>query len=292
MQAQRVQHVHAHYATHPALAAFVAHRLTGIPYSFTVHAHDLFVQRAMLRRKARNAAFIVTISEYNRTLLTQVAGEMAAARTVVVRTGTDLSRFTPPEQREGVFTILSVASLEPYKGQRHLVEACARLKAQGVPFRCIFVGGGPDRAALEMLTRRLGLARSGRFLGPRAREDVVHQMRSAHVLALPSVTTASGKKEGIPVVLMEALATELAVVATSLSGIPELIEDGVTGVLVPERDARSLADALARLADDPPLRERLGRAGRERVLAGYDIRQSGERLAALFTRARAQTEPA
>jgi colanic acid/amylovoran biosynthesis glycosyltransferase len=281
-----IEHVHAHYATHPALAAYVVHMLTGTPYSITAHAHDLYVERPMLAEKVRVASFVVAISEYNRRLIAAVCGPEAEAKTVVIHCGADLTLFSPPAERARGerFTIICVASLEEYKGQRYLIDACARLARAGVPFRCLLAGEGADRPALEAQIRRLGLQDRVALLGRQPRDRIAALLGEADVVAMPSITARSGKKEGIPVALMEALALELPVVATAISGIPELVEDGVTGLLVPEKDAPALAAALLRIYHDPALAARLGRAGRQKVLAAFDLSANARALAGLLAR--------
>lgn len=279
-----IEHVHAHYATHPALAAWVCHRLTGIPYSFTAHAHDLYVERPMLAEKAGEAAFVVTISEFNRRLLGELLEPDVAARVHVVRCGVDLERFAPrPREPHEDLRVACVASLEPYKGQEHLLDAVARLARDGVRVRCEIVGGGVRREELERVAAALGLGAQVSFLGPQPSGRVAEIVATADVLVLPSVVTPEGKMEGLPVALMEALAVRTPVVASGISGIPELVEDGVTGLLVPPADPVALAAALATLAADAGLRERLGRAGRERVAAQHDLHATVARLSELIT---------
>jgi glycosyltransferase involved in cell wall biosynthesis len=281
-----VEHVHAHYATHPALLAYVVQLLTGIPYSFTVHAHDLYVERAMLGEKVAAAAFIVAISEYNRRLLVELYGEAAAARTVVVHCGIDPGVFKPRADRapNPVFTVLCVGSLAGYKGQRYLVDACAQLATAGVPFRCLLVGEGEDRPALEAQIRQLGLAQQVELLGAQPRHRVSELLAQADAMVLPSVVMPDGKMEGIPVALMEALASEIPVVASAISGIPELVQHGVTGLLAPARDAASLATALRRLQQDPELGRRLAEAGRAYVLSAFNLERNTAQLRALLER--------
>ncbi|MGQ9826392.1 MAG: glycosyltransferase [Roseiflexus sp.] len=279
-----VDHLHAHYATHPALLAYVTHLLTGIPYSFTVHAHDLYVERPMLGEKIAAAGFVVAISEFNRRMLIELYGGTAAERVVVVHCGIDPTLFRPREQREPgeVFTIACVASLAGYKGQRYLIDACHILRQRGVRFQCLLVGEGEDRPHLEAQIRRLGLEEHVRLLGAQPRHRVSELLQQVDVLALPSVVMPNGKMEGIPVALMEALATETPVVATAISGIPELVRDGETGLLVPERDAVALAEALVRLATDRDLGRRLAAAGRLLVLREFNLEHNVAQLRALF----------
>ncbi len=262
MEQLGVEHVHAHWATHPALAAYVVGRLTGLPYSFTAHAHDIYVERPMLAEKLRAARFVVAVSDYNRRLLCQLYGDLAH-KVRVVRCGVDPAVFRPGPPRGAPATplIVCVGSLEEYKGQRYLLDACARLRQSGRQLRCLLVGDGDLRPALEAQIARLGLGDVVQLLGRQPRERVSALLAEADMVALPSVVTASGKCEGIPVALMEALVCGLPVVASAISGLPELVIDGVTGLLVPERDAAALAGALARLCDDASLRGRWGRPG-------------------------------
>ncbi len=281
-----VDHLHAHYATHPALLAYVVHLLTGIPYSFTVHAHDLYVERPMLGEKVAAASFVVAISEFNRRMLIDLYGATAEERVIVVHCGIDPALFRPRERREPgeLFTIACVASLAGYKGQRYLIDACDVLHQRGVPFQCLLVGEGEDRPHLEAQIRRLGLTDRVRLLGAQPRHNVSELLQQVDALALPSVVMPNGKMEGIPVALMEALAAEIPVVATAISGIPELVRDGETGLLVPERDAAALAEALLRLYTDRDLGRRLASAGRQLVLREFNLEHSVAQLRALFER--------
>jgi glycosyltransferase involved in cell wall biosynthesis len=273
MEALSVKHIHAHYATHPALAAYVIHQLTGLPYSITAHAHDIYVERPMLEEKIRAASFVVAISEYNKRLLGELYGNAAAEKTIVIHCGIDPAVFQPRpvKERSGPFTIVCVASLQDYKGHPYLVDACAQLKAQGLDFRCLCIGEGEDRPQIEAQIARHGLHDYVQLLGQQPRNRVSELLAQADVMVLPSVVTASGKKEGIPVALMEALAMELPVVATAISGVPELIEDGKTGLLAPERDSQALAMALQRLCHEPELGKQFAAAGRDKVLREFNL---------------------
>jgi colanic acid/amylovoran biosynthesis glycosyltransferase len=280
MERDGVRHVHAHFCSHPALVALVVHRLTGIPYSFTAHGSDLHVERRMLEAKVRGAAFAVTVSEYNKRLMVDACGADAARSIHVIHCGADVDAFTarPPAPREGPVRLLCVASFEEVKGHRHLVDACALLRARGVDFVCDLVGYGPLRRDTEARIARLGLGDRVRVHGAKPRPEVARMFREADVAVLASQPTREGKREGIPVVLMEAMASGLPAVSTRLSGIPELVEDGATGLLVPPADAAALADALERLARDPDLRRRMGQAGREKVTREFNLRTNAAAL--------------
>lgn len=285
VEATGVEHLHAHWATHPALAGWAVHRLTGIPWSFTGHAHDLYVDRTMLRQKLQSAAFAVTISEFNRELLRSWYGPELARKVAIVRCGIDGEQFRPRtggHPRAGPFTLLCVASLRDYKGHPWLLQALSLLKRRGHAVRLLLVGDGEDRLALCEQVARAGLAPEVSFLGHQPSDRVAELMRESDAVVLPSIVTSAGKMEGIPVCLMEALACELPVVATRLSGTPELVKDGETGLLVPPADAGALASAVERLIRDPALRARLGRAGRQHVLAEFELRANAEKLYEMF----------
>jgi glycosyltransferase involved in cell wall biosynthesis len=175
-----------------------------------------------------------------------------------------------------------VASFEEVKGHRHLVDACALLRQRGIDFVCDLVGEGPLRREMEARIARLQLGDRVHVLGGRARPEIIRRFRAADVAVLASQPTRQGKREGIPVVLMEAMASGLPAVSTRLSGIPELVDDGQTGLLVPPADAAALADALERLARDPELRRRMGAAGRAKVVREFDLRVNTAALLELF----------
>lgn len=303
MEADGITHVHAHFANHPTAAAFIIHRLTGIPYSFTAHGSDLHVDRHMLREKVAEAAFVVTISNYNKELIVGECGGQFRDKIAVIHCGVDTRAFRPThevnpsleEAESGIlhqvpflpsvppFTILCIGLLQEVKGQTYLLEACQILHARGIEFACHFVGDGPDRAALMMQVDQAGLAAYVHFQGWRTHEETIELLRGAQVLALPSVPTRSGKREGIPVALMEAMASGVPVVASGISGIPELVEHERNGLLVPPRNSPALADALERLYGNPRLRQCLAKAGREKVVQEFDLYANAKVLAQRFT---------
>jgi glycosyltransferase involved in cell wall biosynthesis len=282
LQRSGAAHVHAHWATHPALAAWVVHRLTGLSYSFTAHADDLFVQQTMLAEKARRAAFVVAISEYNRRFLTAWLGS-AAPRIEVVHCGVATSRVRPRYGPEGgAFRIACVARLEEKKGQARLVDACADLVRRGIDVHCDLVGDGPQSFALAERIAALGLDDRVVLYGALPRERALSLVAAADAVALPCLVTAAGRRDGIPVALMEAMALGKPVVASRISGIPELIGHERSGLLVEPGDADALAEALSRLARDPAMRRRLGAAGRSCIEREFDLDRSAAQLGELF----------
>jgi glycosyltransferase involved in cell wall biosynthesis len=292
MQQEGIQHIHAHYATHPALVAWIIQRLTGISYSVTVHAHDIFVRTAMLGPKLREAKFIAAISEYNRNHIAQLTGEWVRPKTHIIHCGIRPTDYVPrPEtqQRGETFEILNIGSLQPYKGHPNLVEACAVLRQRGVPFRCRIIGAGEERQNLEMLIARLDLKEHVILLGPQPQETVANLLPTADCYVQPSIITPAGKMEGIPVALMEAMACGVPVIATAISGIPELVRPETTGWLVPPAAPTQLADAIQKIYAAPDQAAQLAKAGRELALAEFDLTQNVARLSTLLTNALAMT---
>jgi len=287
MEGEGVSYVHCHFASHPALAGFIVHRLTGIPFGFTAHGSDLHRDRHMLPQKAREAALVVTISEDNRDLIAAECDASVRHKLHVVGCGVDTGVLTPapPGPRTGPLRVVAVGTLHEVKGQCHLLDALARVVVSGVDVRCDVIGDGPDRSALETQARVTGLGGVVRFRGSLTAPEVRTALHESDVLVAPSVPARDGRREGIPVVLMEAMACGLPVVASRLSGIPELIDDGVEGILVEPADVEGLATALKRLGVDAPLRRRMGRAGRARIERDHDVDINAATLARLFTAA-------
>ncbi len=289
MAAAGIRHVHAHFASHPAVAAFIIHRLTGISFSFTAHGSDLHVDRHMLREKVEAAALVVAISNYNRELILEECGDVFRDKVTVIHCGVDTQVFQPRPgavrsmDAGGPFSILCTGTLHEVKGQSYLVEACRLLDRRGIGFVCHFVGDGPDCGALAEQIARAGLSNRILLHGRRTREQIADLLATVDVVVAPSVPTKSGKREGIPVVLMEAMSSGVPVVASRISGIPELVEHEQSGLLAPPRDASALAEALERLYADPELRQRLGREGRATVLREFDLATNAALLAQRFT---------
>ncbi len=280
LAAEGVGHVHAHFATHPATAAYIIHYLSGISWSFTAHAHDIFVHQAMLEEKIRAASFVRAISDFNRAFLHDRYPSAAEGRIHMVRVGIDPGpppSASPAKSAEKPH-FLSVAALKPYKGISVLIDACAILKREGLRFLCDVVGEGPERQRLERQIRDRALEGFVRLVGAEPQHRVAERMRARDVFVLASVVAPDGQMEGIPVALMEAMSLEKPVVASSLSGIPELVENEVSGLLVAPGDAEAVARALLRLVEDPALARDLGRRARERVLSKFRLDASVSRL--------------
>ncbi len=281
MRRHPVDAMHAHFASSAARAANFVQRLIGVPYSFTAHAKDIFHQEVdpdSLRGKIRGARFVVTVSDFNRAYLQDLAAEGGAAPAGDIRrlyNGIDLDLFRPdPAASRTPGLILGVGRLVEKKGFGHLVSACALLAERGLDFRCEIIGKGPLEAALAGQIKALGLQERVHLLGPRPQEQVLEAYRRATVFALPCLVGSDGNRDGLPTVLLEAMAAGLPVVSTDVTGVPEIIDHAVNGLVVPQNDPAVLAEALARLLTQPELGARFAQAARHKVEREFDVRQN------------------
>lgn len=282
MQRERIDHIHAHFATYPALAAWFAGRLLEVPYSFTAHAHDIFIDQLNLARLVRDAQAVCVISQFNRDLLARYgAGRDTPAH--VVHCGVDpaVYSFSPrAPSPDGPIRAICVATLNELKGHTVLLDALAREGLERVQLD--LVGSGPLEQSLRAHAERLGIAERVHFWGTRSEREVAELLDRAEVFVLASVVAANGQMDGIPVALMEALAAGLPVIASRLSGIPELVRDGETGLLVEPGDPEALAGAFRELLADPDAAIARARNGRRLVEAEFDIARSGAAMLELF----------
>ena len=286
MEDEGIDHIHAHFVWLEGIAAGVAKDLLGITFSIHPHAFGLFSRNQRdVRRELENASHVVTISEYHRRYIHELAPRIASEGVDVVHCGIEPDRVQPPAQRpqNEPQRILSVGRAVEKKGHEYLIEACGELLARGRSLRCdVVVGSGGRRDRLQARIEELGIGDSVSLLDTRDEDGIFELLREVDIFVLACVVAASGDRDGVPVSLMEAMACELPVVSTPVTGIPELVVDGETGLIVPERDAAALADALARLLDDEQLRSRLGREARAKVLEEFNVRMSAARMAEIF----------
>ena len=264
-----IDHLCAFWANHCATAAFVMARLMDRPVTFSTYAHagaDLYKDQSFLREKLRAAAAIFTVCEFNREWLMERYPEVAP-KIRVHHLGLDFVRYPFDSSLRTGNRIVAVGALDPAKGFHILVEACARLRERGIEVQCEILGEGPERANLEARVRRLGLEQWVSLPGQQAHPEVVKRMRSARLLVHPSV----GLGDAVPTVIKEAAAIGTPVVASRVVGIPELVVDGETGLLVPHNDPEALASTIARMLDDPALAARFAAAGRARAERMFDL---------------------
>lgn len=285
LQGSQVKLLHAHFASLPGAAAAVVSRLLGIPFTVTVHAYDIYASNDLLNMIARSSSRVIAISDYNRQQVLELCPGVDGDKIAVVHCGIRHDLFTPGARRDDSgqpLQILSVGSLIGKKGHAYLIQACQILKKRGDDFRCTIIGQGPGKDYLTQLAADCGVQDCVVLAGGRERREVLEAYRRSDVFVLPCIVSAGGDRDGIPVVLMEAMAVGLPVISTPVSGIPELVRHGYSGWLVPERDAEALAGAISHLAGDAELRKRLVSNGSLLVEQEFDIRENVSRLTTLF----------
>ncbi len=280
MRQRSIDHLHVHFATPAATVALILTRLAPVGFSITVHGPDEFfdVPGYFLREKIADARFICAIGQYAKSQLMRFSAIENWGKFEVAPLGVDSMHFAarPFRLAPPTFEVLCVGRLVAAKGQHVLLAAAARLTAEGRNVLFRFVGDGPDRASLVRQTQRLGLGSSVRFEGAVDQESIRGLYERADVFALASFA------EGIPVVLMEAMAMEIPCVTTWITGIPELIRNEIDGLLVAPSDAAGMAAAIARLMDNSELRKQIGERGRKRILEKYDLSTNVAHLANVF----------
>ena len=287
-----VRHLHAHFCHGATTVTWLASLMTGVPFSFTAHAKDIYCESlnpaGLLARKIRAARLVVTCTAANRAYLAAIAGD-TPVHCIYHGLNADFSRLidevapAPPARRGSSLRILAVGRLVAKKGLDVLVDACAILARRGVPLQLDIVGEQGEQAAdLAARVSRHGLSGAVTIRGPMTQAALLEEYRNASVFCLPCRVAADGDRDGIPNVLMEAMACGLPVVTTPVSGIPELLQDEVNGLFVPPEDAAATADALQRLHVDALCAARLGAAARADVRSRFCGERMATDLAALF----------
>ncbi len=280
MQSLGISHLHTHFASTPAL---FAQAIFPIRLSATIHGPDEFTDPYgfLIQEKVRAADLVVAISNYGRSQLMRFSDPVDWPKLAVARLGVDSCEFAPaPRQAKesGPFEVICVGRLAPAKAQQVLLQACALLRDKGRTVLLRLVGHGPDRDSLEKAAERFGISQHVIFHGALSHDRVLELYRSADCFALASFA------EGVPVVLMEAMALEIPCIATVITGIPELIENGREGILVSPSDPAALSGAIERLIVDPELRICLGKAGRAKILREYELARNIQCLSGAFSK--------
>jgi len=271
---QGIEHLHAHFAGPAAELARAAAMLSEIPFSFTCHAKDIYhesVSPQVFRTLANDAAVVVTVCEANRRYVLADLAPDLGSKLRVLYNGVDLTAFAPrPRAERKIPLVLGVGRLVAKKGFEYLIDAAAHLEGRGTSVDFVIVGDGRERAKLEARIQDLGV-NSVRLIGAKRHDEVRVLLQAATALALPCVVDAEGNRDALPTVLLEALASSVPVVSTPVTGITEIIEHEVTGLLVPERDGTALSQALSTLIESPELRQRLGANGRRKAEHLFDL---------------------
>ncbi len=284
VRARGITHLHAHFATSAATVAMHAASMAGVTFSFTAHAKDIYldsVNHDRMRRLLREASAGVTVSDFNLQHFRATYGP-EARRVRRVYNGLDLDEFPFEAPAGRSRSIIGVGRLVEKKGFHSLVEASAILRERGRSFRCEIIGDGPLAGPLAEAVRRRQLEECVVLCGPLPTSQVVQRMRAAAALAAPCVVGADGNRDGLPTVLLEAMALGTPCVSTDVTGIPEVVRHMETGLRVPQHDAVALADALDRLLDDAALRCRLAEPARRLIVDQFDAHRNCRRLRELF----------
>lgn len=285
LESAGVKHLHVHWATYPATMAYVIRQATGLPFSISAHAYDIYMISRMLPAKIAAAEAVFTCAQANARYLRSLAAADDAGKIIVSYHGVDVERFAPPAERppHERLRVVSCGQLERYKGMHLLVEACAALYEKAIPIECWIVGEGPYRAVLEEQIARLGLAGLVHLTGAQPHAEVARLLAEADVFALASeLGGKSGRRDVIANVVVEAMAAGLPVIASRIPGAEELVEDGVSGFLVRPNRADEVARALERLAHDAAERARIGAAARQKVLRDFDNSKNVREMAGVL----------
>jgi colanic acid/amylovoran biosynthesis glycosyltransferase len=282
---KNIDHLHAHFASTATSVARLASYFADVPYSFTAHAKDIFhesVQPNELSQKLLDASAVITVSDYNVKFLQE---NYRAYRLHRIYNGLDLETFSfeAPVQRSPL--IVGVGRLVEKKGFLDLLEACALLAKRGLTFCCEIIGDGEERALLEGRIKSLALENHVRLLGARPQQEVIAKIQEASVFALPCVVGEDGNRDGLPTVLLEAMALGTACVSTDVTGIPEILRHEETGLQVLQRDPLASANALERLLLDSELRLRLAVNARGLIEKEFDIERNAAKLREVFATA-------
>lgn len=274
-----VAHLHNHFGDSSCTVAMLAARMAGIPFSYTEHGPTIFFAPRYWRidAKAAHARFVVAISHFCRAQIMLFADQQYWPNIDIVHCGINPSRYDTGPKRDRDQRLLFVGRLAAVKGIPILLEALVKLRAQHPGVRLTLVGDGPERESLKALAARLGVADMVTFAGYADEDGVAAHLAGSDIFVLPSFA------EGVPVVLMEAMAARLPVVASRVAGVPELVEDGESGFLVPPGDVAALTARLGTLLADPERGATMGETGRQKVIADYNVMKEAAKLHARFT---------
>ncbi len=277
------EHIHVHFASRSLSLGLMTGMLTGLPVSCTAHAFDIFTRSpGSLQMRLAKCKFIAAVSQFNIEYLRNTCGKFVADLCHVVHCGIDVEKFRSVSRQPEPGKMICVCRLYPKKGLDIAIRACAKLRDNNVKFLFEIAGDGPQRRALEELIKRLHLADTVKLLGARPNDQLTELYSRACIFLMPCVKTSGGDMDGIPVAMIEAMACEVPIVSTAISGIPELVEDGITGRLTSEKDTDSLAQILKELLADMDKIEQFGKAGRERVLKDFCISKNAAKLRELI----------
>jgi len=284
---RKIDHLHAHFAHDPALIAYLVHCIAGVPFSFTAHARDLYqIDKKVLVDRIRRATAVITCCRTNLEYLYQVDPSQRSKLSLIYH-GVNLRDFHPISNPTAYFAstdrlILSVGRLVEKKGFQDLFEALFLVKKEGERFQCAIYGDGPLRQQLQEWIEDHGMNDDIRLCGDRTQQELIAIFQTVTLFTLTPVQTEDGDRDGIPNVLLEAMAVGLPVITTAVAGIPELVENNQNGLLYSPHDVEGISSGIIELLKDADKRSQLGRAASKKISEQFDITQSADRLKALF----------
>jgi colanic acid/amylovoran biosynthesis glycosyltransferase len=284
LRIKEIDHIHSHFATSSTTVARLASLFSDVPYSFTAHAKDIYHQDVLkdeLDRKLRDAVAVITVSQFNVEYLREMYA-VSSEKVRCIYNGMDLEKLRhsipidrPPE-------VIAVGRFVEKKGFSYLIDACALLKRLGAEFHCTIIGFGELQMQLENQIRELGLRDTVDLTGPLPQNEVLSRLQNASVLVAPCIIGEDGNRDGMPTVLLEAMALGTPCVSTDVTGIPEVIKHGVTGLLATQRNAEALSEMIHQLLMDPPLRVRISMNARKVIERDFDIRRNSAAIRGVF----------
>jgi colanic acid/amylovoran biosynthesis glycosyltransferase len=277
-----IKHIHAPWACGCASAAWLASQLTHIPFSFTIRAWDIYPPDSLIKEKTRDAIFIRSETQYNIDYLTKFTGCSIAKFHLTYNGVSTPSATIESREMAPPYQLLAIGRLVGKKGFKYLLHACSLLKERSIDFHLHFVGDGLYLPRLKLLCRSLELKRHVTFHGFQPYEKIPEFFRRADIFIMPSIVHSSGDRDGIPTVIMESLLHHVPVITTPISGIPELIENGITGILVPQKDPAAIADAICLFISDKKKATAMAMRGHEKILKLFDKKKNHNKVLSLY----------
>lgn len=281
-----INHIHAHFATWATTAASFLSGFTGIPFSFTAHAKDIYhesVDKKVLAEKIEKALFVITVSGFNRQYLEELLrNEGRSGRVIRLYNGIDLEQFSPSGEEKEANLIVGVGRLIQKKGFEYLIRACKLLNERGRAFHCIIIGEGEERNTLEKMAANFSLGEKVAFLGAQPQSEVKRILQKASLFVLPCIIGDDGNRDGLPTVLLEAAALGVPIISTKVTGIPEIISHGQNGFLVAEKDPEALAEAMENLIDSPSLQNKFISCALVKVRTDFNLTENVRVLKGYF----------
>jgi glycosyltransferase involved in cell wall biosynthesis len=280
---EKIKHIHNHFAGPNVDYAYVLNKVIGIPYTFTTHAYDIFseVQKDM-KKWANNAKKVIAVSKFNKKYMNKKLG-IPLNKIQIITYSKYLDKLKPlKKHRRSPFKIISISRLAEKKGYPYLIEACKILKDKKIEFSCEIQGEGPERKKLEMLIKKYRLKNKVKLGEALTHEEVIEFMKTGSVFVLPCIRAKNGDMDGIPNVLMESMALEIPTISTDVTGIPELIDNNINGIIVPQNNAESLAQAIIKIKNNPDFADKIRKKGRKKVMEKFNVEKNVRKLVRVF----------